>query len=1087
MAASRYMRWAAADQDRSQLPAPPIGTIDELMGEDDYDEDASMGAPANWSPVRQAYGATPGSPEMAEADEEEDDDLADMYSPSNNWYRPRPDRRSVRQSMQTPGFADYRQSTPMPAYRQTPMQERQMVLADAPPSSARHGFSEGRLQPMHDAAVTSLQMAEDDNELRAEEVEFKEIWDEVASGDMEVGAALLEFETVCRRRSRELRQQSTQALHSTTRELLLERLAQLLDAEAATWRLLWHRLWYTPQRYDDNEFMTSTAKAAAAIHPSKDPLTWQCACTVSWLEAMAAEQLRADQADQYTDGSAVWRETRTALELKQATSDLVSELDPDAPTREGKTLHPDNQSSEVRLLSAVWRRIRAGQLGQARALCRHVGQDWRAASLGGCGDSGPTPLMQAEINDTNEDIAIELENGTLRQRFLWKWSCFKASEMLAEEQSTGELESAIYGSLCSNTMRMLAASRDWESACWAMFRSWLDVRVDQHLAQSVSKDDDERDAPKNTGRVGDWPLAQVCAQQPAEAEEIFRQLASSPYEAVRQACREPQRQVQMHVILCQWTELVHVLNDWLREDPNTGRPLCPPQLLRCAAHVMLALQRLLPETELSEGFDFDLNEIVHAYIVHLISAGRYNLVALYASFLRLEKRRYDFTILMDTIRGAEEEVKKQVFETALQYFDQEGPGSIFAIIDRVIAESREHKPEYPADFSAGPTAEIRKARLIEWLCFPIAGNNTKQVEMHQKAVFQSNLLFREFALASLPQREQVDLQYLNTELQALPDVSARSEGAALLMSKLPQDIAEALSGSAAIRELGCWLQYFECDAEYRDAVELCRQAASAIKQGVVPTVVLKEAAVAAAQSALEQLVELLAGEEAWLELPRDARLDDELLSCSGTEVINVVASVTGGQSQDYFTIQDAMVKAAGDAARVTCVVEPVSDGDLVSIHLAQKFGKGDEALLAPAGGVLARVLSLAVKGELPDASITIRPCSLEVVVEVGAQGDSSTDAEQQQESQLAVGLCRRCLAPELALRCLEMEVAIAALTGSRSVNPELAGKAVELVANGPGNLHQLFTQSQLKLLLQLERQAVLFEMQAAHDQQTHAV
>jgi hypothetical protein len=39
---------------------------------------------------------------------------------------------------------------------------------------------------------------------------------------------------------------------------------------------------------------------------------------------------------------------------------LVTELDPDAPGRQGKTLHPENVKSEERLQARMWQLIRAG-------------------------------------------------------------------------------------------------------------------------------------------------------------------------------------------------------------------------------------------------------------------------------------------------------------------------------------------------------------------------------------------------------------------------------------------------------------------------------------------------------------------------------------------------------------------------------------------------------------------------------------------------------------------------------------------------------------------------------------------------------
>jgi hypothetical protein len=41
---------------------------------------------------------------------------------------------------------------------------------------------------------------------------------------------------------------------------------------------------------------------------------------------------------------------------------MLSELDPDAPGRQGKSLHSDNAKAEERLMYRLWQLLRAGQL-----------------------------------------------------------------------------------------------------------------------------------------------------------------------------------------------------------------------------------------------------------------------------------------------------------------------------------------------------------------------------------------------------------------------------------------------------------------------------------------------------------------------------------------------------------------------------------------------------------------------------------------------------------------------------------------------------------------------------------------------------
>ena len=48
-------------------------------------------------------------------------------------------------------------------------------------------------------------------------------------------------------------------------------------------------------------------------------------------------------------------------------------------------------------MTRLFRLLRCGRLEDARQLCHHVGQPWRAASLGSAGGLGLTPLGKREV------------------------------------------------------------------------------------------------------------------------------------------------------------------------------------------------------------------------------------------------------------------------------------------------------------------------------------------------------------------------------------------------------------------------------------------------------------------------------------------------------------------------------------------------------------------------------------------------------------------------------------------------------------------------------------------------------------------
>lgn len=190
-------------------------------------------------------------------------------------------------------------------------------------------------------------------------------------------------------------------------------------------------------------------------------------------------------------------------------SNLVSQVDPDAPTRENLKLHPQDSEDEELLMRGVWTLLKAGRLSDAHQLCRDVGQAWRAASLGGTGDAGPVPSVEgfrvlAGTKRAREEQAAEIEAGGGRQRRLWKWTCFLASEKVGcpvvdcwlnepLQGKTGqgptlrtvkapEVHSMcfdcldIFGVMCCVTVRTLGATafvHGQKSNCLATILAWL--------------------------------------------------------------------------------------------------------------------------------------------------------------------------------------------------------------------------------------------------------------------------------------------------------------------------------------------------------------------------------------------------------------------------------------------------------------------------------------------------------------------------------------------------------------------------------------------------------------------------------------
>jgi hypothetical protein len=129
------------------------------------------------------------------------------------------------------------------------------------------------------------------------------------------------YAAVCRRRAAELRTEATSHLRRAPRQLALSEAAAELEAEAATWQLLWH-LHGVPARdfpagtggsFVEGAGFAKTFRQRAADLVFRDDDINRAARAVAWLEALAAEALDSEPPAPFSAGDGVWKETRARV------------------------------------------------------------------------------------------------------------------------------------------------------------------------------------------------------------------------------------------------------------------------------------------------------------------------------------------------------------------------------------------------------------------------------------------------------------------------------------------------------------------------------------------------------------------------------------------------------------------------------------------------------------------------------------------------------------------------------------------------------------------------------------------------------
>lgn len=146
---------------------------------------------------------------------------------------------------------------------------------------------------------------------------------------------------------------------------------------------------------------------------------------------------------------------------------LVTELDPDAPTRQRGRLENEDIAWETYFLKLLWGFIRKGQFSEARDLCVDAGESWRAASIAGGRHSwdpkidGHRAILGVEEEEMFSEVGEDPNSvkGN-RNRELWKRMCWAIAR-----GAGGQIhEKAVYGVLCgdvesASTILMLSLLR----------------------------------------------------------------------------------------------------------------------------------------------------------------------------------------------------------------------------------------------------------------------------------------------------------------------------------------------------------------------------------------------------------------------------------------------------------------------------------------------------------------------------------------------------------------------------------------------------------------------------------------------------
>ncbi|KAL1883848.1 hypothetical protein VTK73DRAFT_7636 [Phialemonium thermophilum] len=143
---------------------------------------------------------------------------------------------------------------------------------------------------------------------------------------------------------------------------------------------------------------------------------------------------------------------------------LITQLDPDAMTRQGRRLEPQDESFERAIWLGCFEMLRRGKsMAEIREWCAERTESWRAATI--------SKLPLSSLDD--EDV----DNFDPASVVLWRRMCYAT----ARDGGTSDFERAVYGVLSGDVTSVERVCKTWDDFLFANYNALLRSQFDAFL------------------------------------------------------------------------------------------------------------------------------------------------------------------------------------------------------------------------------------------------------------------------------------------------------------------------------------------------------------------------------------------------------------------------------------------------------------------------------------------------------------------------------------------------------------------------------------------------------------------------------
>ena len=313
---------------------------------------------------------------------------------------------------------------------------------------------------------------------------------------------------------------------------------------------------------------------------------------------------------------------------------LVTQLDPDAVTRQCRFLSPQDAAFERATWTACWEMVRRGRSCESiREYCEGRVEGWKAMTLLGDPRRLPKP-------DAGKTTASSTD---IQTRVLWRHMCAVA----ANDNTLDDYECAVYGALSGCISNVLKVSQDLDDHLFAYYNSYLlqgfnaYIRIEHpHLTSSALSLEESTTHPDND------ELA-----TPSSAHAVLMHLQD--LEATKIEARKPLKMLQGSLICDNFMEFGTLQGIQIAVKANTGSTskiieapdsnvlsgtlvadvgMEDHDMLRVLTHMYFIYQDLGLHIKAEDQL-YAIENVVVAYVDYLSKAGKQLLLPLYVSRL----------------------------------------------------------------------------------------------------------------------------------------------------------------------------------------------------------------------------------------------------------------------------------------------------------------------------------------------------------------------------------------------------------------------------------------------------------------------